>query len=166
MIEKVIHFRNLNHAYRQVVANKGAAGVDGMKVTGLARHLEANKDRLLEAIRSGSYLPEAIRGVEIPKANGRKRLPGVPAVTERLLQQAVHQVMAPLFEAEFRDGSYGFRPGRNAQQAVLKAQGFINEGYCPVADIDLENFFDEVDHCLLLQLLYRKVKCPLTLRLI
>jgi group II intron reverse transcriptase/maturase len=166
MIEKVIHPRNLNRAYRQVVANKGAAGVDGMKVSGLAPYLEANKTPLLEAIRSGSYLPAPILGVEIPKADGRKRLLGVPTVTERLLQQAVHQVIAPLFEADFKEGSYGFRPGRNAQQAVLKAQGFINEGYGSVVDIDLENFFDEVDHCLLLQLLYRKVKCRLTLRLI
>jgi group II intron reverse transcriptase/maturase len=166
MIEKVIHPRNLNRAYQQVVSNKGAAGVDGMKVSGLVPYLEANKARLLEAIRSGSYLPQAILGGEIPKADGRKRLLGVPTVTERLLQQAVHQVMAPLFEADFKEGSYGFRPGRNAQQAVLKAQGFINEGYSSVVDIDLENFFDEVDHCLLLQLVYRKMKCPLTLRLI
>ena len=166
MIEKVIHPRNLNRAWQQVVANKGAAGVDGMKVTGLASYLETNKDRLLEAIRNGSYLPKAILGVEIPKASGKKRLLGVPTVLDRMLQQAVHQVMAPLFEADFRDGSYGFRPGRNAQQAVLKAQGFINEGYASVVDIDLENFFDEVDHCLLLQLVYRKVKCRLTLRLI
>ena len=166
MIEKIIHPRNLNRAYRQVVSNGGAAGVDGLTVTGLAPFLETNKAQLLETIRNGSYLAQAILGVEIPKANGRKRMLGVPVVLDRMLQQAVHQVMAPLFEVDFKDGSYGFRPSRNAQQAVLKAQGFINEGYCSVVDIDLENFFDEVDHCLLLQLLYRKVKCVLTLRLI
>ncbi len=166
MIQKVIHPRNLNRAYQQVVANKGSAGVDGMKVTELVPHLQVHKDRLLESVQNGTYLPQAILGVEIPKADGRKRLLGVPTVLDRMLQQAVHQVIAPLFETDFKEGSYGFRPGRNAQQAVVKAQKFINEGYASVVDIDLENFFDEVDHCLLLQLLYRQVKCPLTLRLI
>lgn len=166
MIEKVIHPRNLNRAWRQVVSNGGSAGVDGMRASELSQHLKADKARLLESLQNGTYMPKAILGVEIPKANGKKRLLGVPTVLDRMLQQAVHQVMAPLFEAEFRDGSYGFRPGRNAQQAVLRAQGYINQGYDSVVDIDLENFFDEVDHCLLLQLVYRKVKCPLTLRLI
>ena len=105
-------------------------------------------------------------GVEIPKSNGKTRLLGIPTVTDRLLQQAVGQVIAIKFEMEFEDYSYGFRPNRNAQQAVLKAQEYINSGYHHIVDIDLKTFFDEVDHCILLQLLYRKVKCPLTLRLI
>ena len=153
-------------AYRQVVSNKGSAGVDGMPVKELYAHLVKNREQIESDIRQGKYLPQPIRGVEIPKSNGKKRLLGVSTVTERVLQQAVAQVLAIKFEMEFEDYSYGFRPNRNAQQAVLKAQGYINDGYHHIVDIDLKSFFDEVDHCLVLQLLYRKVKCPLTLRLI
>jgi group II intron reverse transcriptase/maturase len=166
MIEKVLHRGNLLKAYRQVLANKGSAGVDGMPVSKLSEHLQVNQDRIVTAIANGSYLPQAILGVEIPKSNGKKRLLGIPTVTDRLLQQAVSQTIAPLFELEFKEHSYGFRPGRNAHQAVRQAQKNINEGYQHIVDIDLKSFFDEVDHCLLLQLLFRKVKCPLTLRLI
>jgi group II intron reverse transcriptase/maturase len=162
MIERVVNPRNLLMAYRQVVSNQGSAGVDGMTVHDLSAHLTANREGLLASVVAGRYLPQAILGVEIPKANGKKRLLGIPTVTDRWLQQAVAQVLSPLFEVEFKDHSYGFRPGRNAQQAVLQAQQYINAGYQYLVDIDLQNFFDEVDHCLLLQLLYRKVKCPLT----
>jgi retron-type reverse transcriptase len=104
--------------------------------------------------------------MKILKKNGKTRLLGIPVVIDRMLQQAVGQVLAMKFEMEFEDYSYGFRPNRNAQKAVLRAQGYINAGYCHIVDIDLKSFFDEVDHCILLQLLYRKVKCPVTLRLI
>ena len=153
-------------AYRQVVQNKGSAGVDGMSVKELYKHLTNNRERTESELRQGKYLPQAILGVEIPKSNGKTRLLGIPTVADRLLQQAVGQVIAVSFEMEFEDYSYGFRPNRNAQQAVLKAQEYINSGYSHIVDIDLKSFFDEVDHCILLQLLYRKVKCPLTLRLI
>ncbi len=166
MIEAILNRRNMMHAYRQVVSNKGAAGVDGMSVKELYGHLRNNRDRLESDIRQGNYRPQAILGVEIPKANGKVRLLGVPTVTDRLLQQAVGQVLATKFELEFEDQSYGFRPNRNAQQAVLKAQEYINSGFQHIVDIDLKSFFDEVDHCILLQLVYRKVQCPLTLRLI
>jgi RNA-directed DNA polymerase len=166
MIEKVLQRGNLLKAYRQVLTNKGSAGVDGMPVGKLSAHLQVNRDRIVTAIVNGSYLPQAILGVEIPKSNGKKRLLGIPTVTDRLLQQAVNQAIAPLFELDFKAHSYGFRPGRNAQQAVLQAQKNINEDYQHIVDIDLKSFFDEVDHCLMLQLLYHKVKCRLTLRLI
>ena len=153
-------------AYRQVVSNKGSAGVDGMPVSELYHYLTDNRERIESELRQGKYLPQAILGVEIPKSNGKTRLLGIPTVVDRLLQQAVGQVIAIKFEMEFEDYSYGFRPNRNAQQAVLKAQEYINTGYQHIVDIDLRSFFDEVDHCILLQLVYRKVKCPLTLRLI
>ncbi|MCW0485038.1 group II intron reverse transcriptase/maturase, partial [Gaoshiqia sediminis] len=166
MIEQVLNRRNMMRAYRQVVSNKGSAGVDGMPVKELYGHLTHNREQIESDIRQGKYQPQAIRGVEIPKSNGKTRLLGVPTVTDRMLQQAVGQVLAIKFELEFEDQSYGFRPNRNAQQAVLKAQGHINSGYQHIVDIDLKSFFDEVDHCILLQLIYKKVKCPLTLRLI
>jgi len=166
MIEQVLNRNNVMRAYRQVVSNKGSAGVDGMTVKELYKYLTKNRERIETELRQGKYLPQAILGVEIPKSNGKTRLLGIPTVTDRLLQQAVAQVIAIKFEVEFENFSYGFRPNRNAQQAVLKAQEYINSGCQHIVDIDLENFFDEVDHCILLQILYRKVKCPLTLRLI
>jgi len=166
MIEQVLNRRNVMRAYRQVMSNKGSAGVDGMPVKELYKFLSENRERIETEICQGKYQPQAILGVEIPKSNGKTRLLGIPTVTDRLLQQAAVQVIAIKFEMEFEDYSYGFRPNRNAQQAVLKAQEYINSGYQHIVDIDLKSFFDEVDHCILLQLLYRKVKCPLTLRLI
>lgn len=166
MIEQVLNRNNIMKAYRQVMSNKGSAGVDGMSVKELYNYLIINSKCIETELREGKYLPQAIRGVEIPKSNGKMRLLGIPTVIDRLLQQAVGQVIAIKFEMEFENYSYGFRPNRNAQLAVLKAQEYINDGYQHIVDIDLKSFFDEVDHCILLQLLYRKIKCPLTLRLI
>jgi RNA-directed DNA polymerase len=153
-------------AYNQVRSNNGSAGVDGISVKELYAHLIKNREQIELDIRIGKYLPQPIRGKEIRKSNGKMRLLGIPTVIERVLQQAVGQILAIKFEMEFEDYSYGFRPNRNAQQAVLKAKQYINSGYNHIVDIDLKSFFDEVDHCILLQLLYSKVKCPLTLRLI
>ena len=166
MIEQVVNRVNMLMAYRQVLSNKGSAGVDGMGVTELLPHMRANGEVIRASVSNGTYLPQAILGVSIPKSNGKSRLLGIPTVTDRLLQHAVQQVIMPLFEVKFSANSYGFRPNRNAQQAVQKAQQNINEGYQHIVDIDLKNFFDEVDHCLLLNLLYQKVKCAQTLRLI
>ena len=166
MIAKVLNNRNLQRAYRQVVSNKGSAGIDGITVEGLRTHQKIHwKDINNDVVRE-CYVPKAIKGVEIPKGNGKTRLLGVPTVLDRFLQQAVFQAIMPHFEAEFKEGSYGFRPNRNAQQAVLQSQSYINEGYQHIVDIDLKNFFDEVNHCKLLQLLFCKVKCRITLRLI
>ena len=166
MIEKVINRENIRKAYLQVRANKGSAGIDGMSVDDLSEFFKEHQDKIATAVCNGKYLPQPILGVEIPKSNGKKRLLGVPTVVDRVLQQAVSQVIGPNFELEFKEHSYGFRPNRNALQAVKQSQKYINAGYQHIVDIDLKSFFDEVDHCLLLQLVYRKVKCPLTMRLI
>jgi group II intron reverse transcriptase/maturase len=115
---------------------------------------------------NGKYPAQPILGISIPKSSGKTRLLGIPTVVDRWLQQSVAQAITPLFEFEFTEHSYGFRPNKNAHQCIQQAHSYIHEGYQHIVDIDLKNFFDEVDHCLLLQLLYRKVKCPLTLRLI
>lgn len=166
MIEQILSRKNLLRAMYQVQRNHGSGGVDHMPVTKLSELLSIDKEELTERVRGGKYLPQAILGVEIPKGNGKTRLLGIPTVTDRLLQQAVLQIITAGFEFEFSDSSYGFRPNRNVQTAVLKAQEYINEGFQYIVDIDLKRFFDEVDHCYLLQLLYRKVKCRETLRLI
>ena len=166
MIERVVHPYNLQKAVEQVISNKGSAGVDGIKTTQLKVLFPQKKLQLLEAIRQGNYLPQAILGVEIPKGNGKTRLLGVPTTTDRTLQQAVSQVIAPLFEPGFSKNSYGFRPNKNARQAVGQAREYIHQGLNHIVDIDLKNFFDEVDHCLLLNLLFQKVKCKTTMRLI
>ena len=166
LIEQVINRNNMMRALQQVRQNKGSAGVDRMPVSELYDHLTKNRESIEQSLLNGTYLPQPILGVEIPKSNGKVRLLGVPTVVERMLQQAVGQVLANRFEMDFEDYSYGFRPNKNAQQAVLKALDYINSGYQDIVDIDLKSFFDEVDHCILLQLLYRRVKCPLTLRLI
>ena len=166
LIEQVINRNNMMRALQQVRQNKGSAGVDRMPVSELYDHLTKNRESIEQSLLNGTYLPQPILGVEIPKGNGKTRLLGVPTVVDRMLQQAVGQVLANRFEMDFEDYSYGFRPNKNAQQAVLKALDYIISGYQDIVDIDLKSFFDEVDHCVLLQLLYRRVKCPLTLRLI
>lgn len=153
-------------AMHNVQRNHGSAGVDHMPETKLSELLSIDREQLTEKVRSGKYLPQPILGVAIPKGNGKTRLLGIPTVTDRLLQQAVLHVIAQRFELGFSESSYGFRPNRNAQQAVLKAQGYINEGNQHIIDIDMKTFFDEVNHCYLLQLLYHKIKCRETLRLI
>ena len=166
MIEQVLKRKNLYKAYRQVVRNKGAAGIDGMTVEELSVYLEANRDKIITSILNCIYVPNAILAVEIPKSNGKTRLLGIPTVTDRWLQQAVSQVLMTKFELNFEPVSYGFRPEKNTQQAVSQSLKYINDGFQDIVDIDLKGFFDEVDHTKLLQLIYNKVKCPTTLRLI
>jgi len=166
MIERILNPRNIRRACKEVVSNKGSAGVDGMSTKDLSPYLQIHLKAIATGICNGSYHPAAILGVEISKSNGKKRLLGIPTVVDRLLQQATHQVISLKFEPEFKEHSYGFRPGRNAHQAVQQAQKNIHEGYDYIVDIDLKSFFDEVNHGILMQLLYSKVKCPITLRLI
>ena len=165
-IDKVLNAGNLTQACYEVVRNKGAAGVDKMNVKELKAYLDKNRAGLTEQIRQGCYIPQPIRGKEIPKGNGKMRLLGIPTVIDRMLQQAVSRVIMPQFEYMFSVYSYGFRPERNTLQAVIKSLEYINSGHQYIVDIDLKGFFDEVDHCLLMGLLYRKIKCPGTLQLI
>jgi RNA-directed DNA polymerase len=165
-IDKVLSARNLTEACKEVIRNKGAWGVDKMGVEELKSYLDKNRDNLTEQIRQGKYIPQPIRGKEIPKQNGKKRLLGIPTVIDRMLQQAVNRAIMPQFEYIFSNYSFGFRPKRNALQAVNKSLNYINSGYQHIVEIDLKGFFDEVDHCLVLNLLYQNVKCPITLQLI
>ena len=166
MIAEVLKRKNLYRACRQVVRNKGSAGIDGMTVYELESHLESNRDKIITEVLNHTYVPDAILAVEIPKGKGKTRLLGIPTVTDRWLQQAVSQVLATKFELSFEPFSYGFRPEKNSQQATSQALKYINNGYQDIVDIDLKEFFDEVDHMKLLQLIYNRVKCSATLRLI
>ena len=166
MIVGVLTAGNLTLAKRKVVSNKGSAGIDGMSVSALANYIATSRTKICDDILEGKYQPSAIKGVEIPKPNGKTRILGVPTVVDRWLQQAVSQRLASYFEFEFEQESYGFRPKKNLQQAVLKSQEYINDGYQDIVDIDLKGFFDEVPHYKLLQEIYNKVKCPITMRLI
>ena len=166
LLAQVLARENLKRAYQRVVRNGGAAGKDGVEVSDLRNHLESVWPRLRTEIETGQYRPTAVRGVEIPKANGGKRLLGIPTVLDRMIQQAIHQVLSPLWEEDFSQHSYGFRPGRNAQQAVRQGLAYINEGYQDVIDLDLKSFFDRVNHDKLMALIRQKVKDKFLLRLI
>ncbi len=166
MIKQVTSKKNLNEAYLQVYRNKGAGGVDDVQVTELLSILQATGIHLNKQIERGTYQVSPIKGVDIPKSNGKTRLLGIPTVVDRLYQQALHQVLQPLFEPDFRTHSYGFRPKRNAHQALQQSLKNINSGYQDILDIDLKSFFDEVEHYILLELIYKKVKCKATMKLL
>ena len=158
LMEQVLSKDNLNAAYLQVVRNKGAAGVDGMTVEELGAYLSENGESIREKLRTRKYKPQPVRRVEIPKPEGGTRKLGVPTVVDRFVQQAVAQVLTPIFEEQFHDHSYGFRPNRCAQQAVLKALEMMNDGHSWVVDIDLAKFFDTVDHDKLMTIFGRTIK--------
>jgi len=165
-IDKILSASNLTKACYDVVRNKGAAGVDNMSVTELKEYLDINREQLSEALRTGNYLPQAIRGKEIPKGNRKTRLLGIPTAIDRMLQQAVARVIMPKYEYMFSEYSYGFRPEHNQHQAIQKSLEYINSGLQDIVDIDLKSFFDEVSHVLLLEILYREIKCKAAMRLI
>lgn len=166
MLEEILDIRNVQKAFKQVAANKGAGGIDGMQTDELRDYLNANWQMLRNDILEGSYLPQAVRKVEILKPQGGTRMLGIPTVRDRLLQQAVGQWLSPKYEEEFSNYSYGFREGRNAHQAVLGAQQNFNEGYEWVIELDLENFFDRVNHDKLMGMLAKKIEDKRTLKLI
>ena len=157
LMEAVVERSNMQRAYQRVVRNKGAAGVDGLGVTELGDLLRQHWPTIKAKLLEGSYCPQPVRQVRIPKPGGGERLLGIPTVLDRLIQQALHQVMSPIFEPTFSEHSYGFRPKRNAHQAIRAAQRHVLGGRGWVVDLDLESFFDRVNHDLLMQRVGEKV---------
>jgi RNA-directed DNA polymerase len=166
MLEKILNKRNIERAISAVERNDGAGGVDDRQSDELRPFVNANCESLLQRIREGNYNPSPVRKVEIRKETGGVRMLGIPTVVDRMLQQAIYQALSPIYEEEFDKHSYGFRPGRSAHQAVQTAQGFLNEGYTWIVELDLEKFFDKVNHQKLMHLLSQKVKDKGTLLLI
>lgn len=158
LMKQILNKENLNTAYLQVVRSKGAEGVDGMKYTELKEHLEKNGDIIKEQLRTRKYKPQPVRRVDIPKPDGGVRNLGVPTVTDRFVQQAVAQVLTPIYEEQFHNHSYGFRPNRCAQQAIITALDMMNDENDWIVDIDLEKFFDTVNHDKLMALIGRTIK--------
>ena len=157
-LEQILSPSNLNSAYRQVRRNKGAGGVDRMDVGSLKDYLVRGKEELITSIERGKYRPNPVRRVEIPKENGKRRGLGIPTVVDRVIQQSIAQQLSLLYEPEFSPESFGFRPKRSAHQALSKCRDYITEGYKYAVDIDLERFFDTVNHSKLIEVLSRKIK--------
>lgn len=166
LLEEILEPDNMNRAYKRVKANKGSHGIDGMKVDELLPFLRENGDQIKEAIMEGTYSPKPVRRVEIPKPDGGVRLLGIPTVLDRVIQQAIAQALTPIYEREFSEFSYGFRPNRSAHQAVGKCKEYIDTGYKWTVDIDLAKYFDTVNHDKLMRILSRKIKDGRVLSLI
>ena len=166
LLEQILFPANLNAAYKQVMRNKGAAGIDKMDCDRLLGYLLEHKDALTESIRQRTYRPNPVRRVEIPKDNGKKRLLGIPTVVDRMIQQAIAQVLTPIYERQFRDGSFGFRPRRGAKQALVRVTEIVGDGYRYAVGIDLERFFDTVSHAKLIEILQRTIKDDAVISLI
>ncbi len=158
LLEQILSPINLNAAYKQVRRNKGSGGVDRMDVGSLKDYLVGRKEELITSIERGKYCPNPVRRVEIPKENGKRRGLGIPTVVDRVIQQSIAQQLSLLYEPEFSPWSFGFRPKRSAHQALSKCRDYITEGYKYAVDIDLEKFFDTVNHSKLIEVLSRKIK--------
>jgi len=158
MLEKILSPDNLNQAYKRVKSNKGSGGVDKMTVDQLLGYLRLNGKELVRSIYAGKYHPQPVRRVEIPKDNGKMRKLGIPTVVDRLIQQAIAQVLTPIYERQFSDGSFGFRPRRSQHDALQRLKEHVDDGYRYVVDMDLEKYFDTVNHSLLIQLLSKTIK--------
>ena len=157
LLEKILNRDNLNRAYKRVKSNKGAAGIDGMTVEEALPWLQEHKEELLQSIREGKYKPSPVRRKEIPKPDGGVRKLGIPTVIDRIIQQAAAQQLQPIFEPLFSDASYGYRPKRSAQQAILRIRDYVEEGYRWTVEVDLSKYFDTLNHELLLNILRRQV---------
>lgn len=158
LLEKILSKQNLNLAYKQVYKNKGASGVDGVTVEELFSYIKEHKEEILWKIRNRKYKPLPVRRVYIPKENGKLRKLGIPSVIDRVLQQAIVQVLTPIYEEQFSNSSFGFRPNRCCEQAVIKALECFNDGYDWIVDIDLQSFFDEVNQDKLMAIIHRTIK--------
>ena len=159
LMDKILHKDNLNKAYKKVKSNKGAGGVDGMNVDELLTYLRENQKQLIQKIKDRKYKPNPVRRVEIPKEDkGKVRKLGIPTVVDRVIQQAITQVLSPIYEEQFSNNSYGFRPKRGAHDALKQCQRNVNEGYMYVVDMDLEKFFDTVCQSKLIEILSRTIK--------
>ena len=158
LLEEMLSDTNLELAFTQVKRNKGASGVDGMEVAELKDYLDKHLEEIKDSIRNKTYKPQPVRRVEIPKPDGGIRNLGVPTVLDRFVQQAIAQVLIPIYEPIFSDNSFGFRPNRCCEMAIIKALEYMNEGYQWIVDIDLEKFFDTVNHDKLISLVMKDVK--------
>lgn len=158
LLEEILNQNNLNKAYKKVVANKGVAGVDGITVEEEFDYLKENKDKIINQIRKRKYKPQPVKRVQIPKENGKMRNLGIPTVTDRIIQQAIFQVISSIFEEQFNDNSFGFRPNRSCEQAVIKALEYLNDGYEWIVDIDLEKFFDTVNQDKLITIIGKTIR--------
>lgn len=167
LMEEVLSRENVHRAYKRVVSNGGAPGVDGMTVDELMAHCREHWARIREQLLDGSYRPEPVRQVEIPKPSGKgRRMLGIPTTLDRMIQQALLQVLQPIFDPTFSDASFGFRPGRSTHQAVKRARQYVEAGYRWVADLDLEKFFDRVNHDVLMARVVRRIQDKRVLKLI
>ena len=166
LMEAILSPDNIHQAYRQVKQNKGASGIDGIPPDEFAAWYVEHGEEMITSLYSGTYQPQAVREVEIPKPNGGKRKLGIPTVTDRIIQQAISQILSPIYERKFSPHSYGFRPGRNAHQALRKGSGYVEDGRNIVVDIDLKTFFDVVNHDRLMYRLSETIRDKRVLRLI
>lgn len=166
LLTRILSDKNLEEAKHKVMSNKGSAGIDGMTVSELPNYILEHKDEMREKIMHRHYRPLPVKRVQIPKGDGSKRNLGVPAVKDRWIEQATCQVLTPIFEQVFSDSSYGFRPGRKAEQAILKALDYMNDGYDWIVDLDLSKFFDNVNQDILMVLVHKVIKDPDTESLI
>lgn len=166
LLDQILSRENMKKALRRVESNKGAAGIDGVSTEQLRLHVIEHWERVKTQILAGTYKPSPVRRVEIPKPNGGIRLLGIPVVMDRLIQQAILQVLTPIFDPSLSEYSYGFRPNRRAHQAVKQAQHYVREGYRHVVDIDVENYFNRINHDILMSRVARKVKDKRVLKLI
>ena len=158
LMEEILGHRNLMNACKRVISTKGSHGNDGMGVDGLMPYFMEHEEKIRETVLKGKYKPKPVRSVEIPKEDGTKRKLGVPTVIDRVIQQAMVQVLSPIYEPQFSDNSFGFRPKRNQHQAIRKVQKYIQEGYTTVISIDLEKYFDTVNHSKLIQIISETIK--------
>jgi len=158
LLEQILNRTNLNKAYKRVKKNKGAQGVDGMEVEHLLPYLKDKGNELIQSVLDGKYHPNPVRRVEIPKDNGKKRKLGIPTAVDRVVQQAIAQVLSPMFEPQFSETSYGFRPNRSTHDALKKCKEYANQGYTYVVDMDLEKFFDTVNQSKMTEILSRTVR--------